>query len=157
MNEITRIHIAKIPYDIEISAKHEVEKYFKELENYANDQELMQDIEIRISELLEQRGVSANGVITSEDVQAIKKQLGEPSDFRSDESTDKFEKNQDEAPRKRLYRDQEGRILGGVLSGLATYFNVDPIWVRLGFILLFFPFCFIDSTHCPNYNEKIKI
>lgn len=139
MNEITRIHIAKIPYDIEISAKHEVEKYFKELENYANDQELMQDIEIRISELLEQRGVSANGVITSEDVQAIKKQLGEPSDFRSDESTDKFEKNQDEAPRKRLYRDQEGRILGGVLSGLATYFNVDPIWVRLGFILLFFP------------------
>jgi phage shock protein PspC (stress-responsive transcriptional regulator) len=139
MNEITRIHIAKIPLDIEVAAKHEIEKYFKELENYANDQELMQDIEIRITELLEQRGVTANGVVTLEDVNAIKKQLGEPSDFRSDESTDNFEKNQINIPRKKLYRDKENGIFGGVLSGLANYFNIDPIWMRLGFVILLFP------------------
>jgi phage shock protein PspC (stress-responsive transcriptional regulator) len=139
MNEITRIHIAKIPYDIEISAKHEIEKYFKELENYARDNELLQDIEIRITELLAVRGVESNGVIGSDDVEAIKKQLGEPRDFRSDESTEDFENNQSVSPKKKLYRDKESAILGGVLSGLANYFNIDPIWMRLGFVILFFP------------------
>lgn len=41
-------------------------------------------------------------------------------------------------PYKRLYRSRTDKIIAGVCGGLAQYFSIDPIWVRLGFILLFF-------------------
>lgn len=39
---------------------------------------------------------------------------------------------------KRLYRSRKDNMIAGVCGGLANYFNVDPTWVRLIFILLFF-------------------
>ena len=39
-------------------------------------------------------------------------------------------------PRK-LYRSRTSRKLAGVCGGIAEYFNIDPILVRLGFVLLF--------------------
>lgn len=48
MKDITRIHLAKIPYNIEISAKKELEDYLAQLESYTSDGELLQDIEIRV-------------------------------------------------------------------------------------------------------------
>jgi translation elongation factor EF-Tu-like GTPase len=78
MKEITRIHIAKNPYDIEIDAKKALQKYINRLESYTDDAELLEDVEIRVTELLAERGIDANGVITSEDVTAIRTQLGEP-------------------------------------------------------------------------------
>ncbi len=38
--------------------------------------------------------------------------------------------------RKKLARDQSNKILGGVCSGLAHYFSIDPVWTRLIFALL---------------------
>jgi phage shock protein PspC (stress-responsive transcriptional regulator) len=40
------------------------------------------------------------------------------------------EKPGDDRPR-RLYRAREGRVLGGVCAGIANYFNVDPVIVRV--------------------------
>jgi len=39
---------------------------------------------------------------------------------------------------KKLYRNPDDRTLGGVASGLAAYFNIEVIWVRLIFIGLIF-------------------
>ena len=39
---------------------------------------------------------------------------------------------------KKLYRSRKNHIIAGVCGGLATYFNIDPTWIRLIFILLFF-------------------
>ena len=39
---------------------------------------------------------------------------------------------------KKLYRSRTDKMLGGVCGGLAKYFNIDPTWVRLGFILMIF-------------------
>ena len=39
---------------------------------------------------------------------------------------------------KRLYRSRRQRMLAGVCGGLAEYFNIDPTWVRLFFVLFFF-------------------
>jgi phage shock protein C len=41
-------------------------------------------------------------------------------------------------PYKRLYRSRKERMIAGVCGGLANYFNIDPTWVRLIFVLLFF-------------------
>ena len=72
MKEITRIHIAKTPYDIEVTAKKELEKYTTKLELYADDPNLLEDIEIRLTEILSSRGTEKDGVITEDDVKSIR-------------------------------------------------------------------------------------
>lgn len=139
MKEVTRIHIAKIPYDIEILAKKEIQKYIDTLDLYANDKDLLQDIEIRITELLSERGISANGVITSDDVKAIRDQLGEPSDFMTDDNKIEPHIEMQNTANKKLFRNTDSAVLGGVLSGIAGYFNVNSLWLRL-FTILLIPF-----------------
>jgi phage shock protein PspC (stress-responsive transcriptional regulator) len=137
MKEITRIHIAKVSYDIEIGAKKELEKYIGNLEAYADDQELLQDIEIRITELLEARGVKQNDVITSDDVAAVRGQLGEPKEFMGEgDVAIGPDADLSGEPNRKLYRNIDSAVLGGVLSGIGTFFKIDPVWVRLLFIVL---------------------
>ncbi|MGV9002268.1 MAG: PspC domain-containing protein [Candidatus Saccharimonadaceae bacterium] len=135
MNEITRIHIAKTAYDIEIAAKKQLEKYIKSLETYTQDADVLVDIEIRITELLAERGVAAGGVISSDDVSAVRKQLGEPYEFADGEG-DIAVGPDEEVTSRRLYRSTDDAVLGGVLSGVAAYYNVNPLWTRLVFILI---------------------
>lgn len=135
MNEIIRIHIAKTPYDIEVAAKKQLDEYLSSLEKYSADKELMLDIEIRMVELLGERGVLANGVISADDVKAMREQLGEPHEFVEDDATG-GSVPAEESARPKLYRDLEGALLGGVFSGLANYTGVSAIWMRLGFVVL---------------------
>lgn len=138
MNEITRIHIAKIAYDIELSAKKELEKYIGLLKEYANDEELFNDIEIRITELLAVRNVIANGVITGDDVASVREQLGDPKEFLNEDSNNNREVLDDDVKSKRLlYRNVDNALLGGVLSGIASYLKINTLWVRLVFVFLF--------------------
>ncbi|MES2630908.1 MAG: PspC domain-containing protein [Patescibacteria group bacterium] len=136
MNEITRIHLAKTPYDIEVAAKKELEKYIKSLETYTQDADVLTDIEIRITELLAERGVVTNGVISSDDVAAIRKQLGEPHEFADEEGD--IALGTQTVNGRRFYRSTDDAVLGGVLSGIAAYFGVNPLWTRLIFVLLLF-------------------
>lgn len=136
MKDITRIHIAKIPYSIELPAKKEFETYLNSLEAYTHDAELFQDIEIRITELLLERGIKPEDVVSIADTQAVRKQLGEPEDFMSDDTPSMpTENNNTQAPRT-VYRNLETAIAGGVLGGIATYFRIDAVWLRLAFIIL---------------------
>lgn len=137
MNEITRIHIAKTAYDIEVAAKKQLEKYIKSLETYTQDAEVLEDVEIRITELLAECGVKANGVIGSADVDAVRKQLGEPYEFADDEGDVAVGTNAEQTSR-RLYRSTDDAVLGGVLSGVATFFGINPLWIRVAFIVLLF-------------------
>lgn len=134
MNEITRIHLAKTPYDIEILAKKDLESYLRKIKLYVDDEDSIVDIELRMTEILADRGVLSGGVVVQDDVDAIKKQLGDPKDFLEDDEVSSGEI--EEQNRHRLYRDTDGAILGGVLSGVAEYFGISPIWPRLVFVLL---------------------
>jgi phage shock protein PspC (stress-responsive transcriptional regulator) len=138
MNEITRIHIAKVAYDIEINAKKQLEKYIKSLDTYANDSEVLADIEIRITELLAERKVVAGAVIGTDDVAAVRKQLGEPYEFAHEDGDIAVGALETADTDRRLFRSQDDAVLGGVLSGLAAYFNVNPLWTRLIFLLVVF-------------------
>ncbi len=40
---------------------------------------------------------------------------------------------------KRLYRSTENKMIGGVCGGLAEYFNIDPVIVRILFVILLLP------------------
>lgn len=136
MNEITRIHIAKVAYDIEVSAKKQLEKYIKSLETYTQDSEVLADIEIRMTELLAERHVAAGGVIGIEDVAAIRTQLGEPYEFADEDGDIAVGAVRESDKGHRLYRSMDDAVLGGILSGIAAYFKVNPLWTRLIFILV---------------------
>ena len=58
--------------------------------------------------------------------------MGEPRDFSDDseDSTDELMDN-NEKPEKQLMRDTDRAVIGGVCAGIAAYFNINPLWVRL--------------------------
>lgn len=141
MKEITRVHIAKQAYDIEVGAKKDFEKYMNKLELYAGDAEILADIEIRITELLAEAGVEKGGVITAVEVASVQERLGEPEEFAPEdapvsEPSLNADETSDGQPQRRLYRDVDGAMLAGVLSGIATYFGANVFWLRLLFIIL---------------------
>ena len=124
MKEITRIHLAKTAFSVEIDAKKSLEKYLNSIQkNMHADAEAMKEIEARMVEILAERGVMKEGIISDDDVLAIKNQMGEPRDFSDDDDNEK--------PEKQLMRDTDGAVIGGVCAGIAAYFNINPLWVRL--------------------------
>ncbi|TAJ15126.1 PspC domain-containing protein [Marinilabiliaceae bacterium JC017] len=111
-----------------------IEHWFK---NKESGQEIISDIESRIAEIFENKIDPAQGVISLEMVEEVINTMGEPEDFEGDEP--KEEKTTTTAlvkPRKRLYRDIDNRVFGGVCSGIGAYFNIDPVVVRIIFAIL---------------------
>lgn len=133
MNEITRIHLAKVAYDIEIDAKKKLERYIREIEHVTPDSDMLYEIELRMVELLAERGVAAAGVVTLDDVKALQQALGSAKDF-SDEDVESVE--QDEKPERKFFRDEQNGVIGGVCSGIAAYFAIDVWLVRIVALVL---------------------
>lgn len=143
MKEITRIHLAKTPFSAEIDAKKSLEKYLNLIQkNMHAEPEAMQEIEARMVELLAERGVAKDGVIGNDDVLAIQKQMGEPRDFSDGSDNAEADVDVDDEvlgnSSKQLMRDTEHGLIGGVCAGVAAYFGVNPLWIRL--IAIFSPF-----------------
>jgi phage shock protein PspC (stress-responsive transcriptional regulator) len=138
MKEITRIHIAKIPYEIEVAAKKELETYIQSLEAYSIDEEIIEDIEVRITEIFLERGIKKSGVVSQADVKAVKRQLGEPEDFMGDGdiAIGSNDDRMNHITSRKLYRNTDNAVVGGVLSGIAAFFNINPLWARLAFVIL---------------------
>lgn len=136
MDNIEKVHIGKVPFNIENRAKTELKKYLADIRSHLDTDtadEVMHDIEARIPELLAAHHVPQDGVITHSDVVRIKKQLGEPEQF----STDHISTETGSTPKK-LFRDTDSAILGGVASGIGKYFNIDAAFVRAAFFVTTF-------------------
>ena len=146
MKDITRITLASLAYNVEIEAKKELEQYCAAIETLlAAEPDTMREIEARMTELLTERGVVGEKVISGEDVVALREQLGEPEDFSDDNHTDEAKTTAasapgtgEDKPPKRLMRDMSNRLLGGVCSGVAAYLNTDTVLVRVIAIVLLF-------------------
>lgn len=141
MNEIKKIHLGRQPFTIAVDAHKLLRSYLDEIEQQLGDKsEVIQEIELRMAELLAERGITGDKVVLLDDVIFLKEQLGEPGDFKDeDEASDKKPKDesQNDAPR-RLYRDTQHGMIAGVASGIAAYFGIDATIVRLIFIVALF-------------------
>jgi len=117
--------------------------------HFANEEgrdEIINDIESRIGELFQERIKNGATCITDEDINAIINNIGRPQELAdADSSTDSSYANKEQEFKgayqqsaftsgKRLYRDANNKILGGVCSGISAYFNIEPVIVRLLFI-----------------------
>ena len=101
-------------------------------------QEVMDDIEARISELLLMNLGTGQQTVSLDMVNQITAQLGMPDGKPEKENNnEKMEEEKNMNPVKKLYLDVESRKIGGVCSGLSAYFDIDVTLVRIIFLALF--------------------
>ncbi len=153
MKKVININFQGMVIPIEETSYELLKEYIESLRQYfvkeEGRNEIINDIESRIGELFQDRLKKGATCITDDDVNAIIKNIGRPQDFeeeegsdpssadsaKSDESKQAYYQPNWEFRGKRLYRDENNKILGGVCSGIAAYFNIDPVIVRILFIV----------------------
>ena len=141
MNRTLTINIGGLVFHIEEQAYQRLDQYIKAIRRsipMEEQDEVVQDIELRIAEIFNSKITTTKQVITSEDVEEVIRIMGRPEDYSIDEEQTYQHSEQTYYREKKLFRDTDNRILGGVLAGLAHYFKIDTIWVRLIFIFLVF-------------------
>ncbi len=157
MKQVININFQGRVVPIEVSAFDLLKNYTESLSrHFANEEgkdEIINDIESRIGELFEERLTKGATCITDDDVNAIIKSMGRPEEFEtmddsqtaptgasSSESNQQQQSssNSSSTGSKKLFRDENDKVLGGVCSGLANYFNVDVVVTRIIFVILLF-------------------
>ena len=140
MKKTLSVNISGINFHIDEDAYEKLRRYLEAIRSHFQGingrDEVMADIELRIAELLNQKISETRHVITLEDVDEVIRIMGQPSDFAPEEEF--AEPGDYSRYQKRLYRDPEHKVIGGVCGGIGAYFNLDPVWIRLIFILLVF-------------------
>ena len=152
MKKVININFQGRVVPIEESSFELLKQYTDSLRTYfANEQgkdEIINDIESRISELFQERLKNGSTCITDDDINTIIINMGRPQDlaaadddhggqqqsFSSHEAGNQAQFTSSTHSSKRLYRDENSKVLGGVCSGIAAYFNIEPLLVRLVFI-----------------------
>jgi phage shock protein PspC (stress-responsive transcriptional regulator) len=156
MNKVININFQGRILPIEEQAYEILKEYIESLRTYfANEEgrdEIINDIECRVAELCDDKLKKGEVCINEATIHLIIASIGRPADF---EAQDGFEQTTstnntstqnassssghtgwDSTTHKRLYRDEQNKVLGGVCSGIANYFNVDPLVVRILWIFL---------------------
>lgn len=141
MKKTFTINISGTLFHIEEDAYEKLQGYFLKLKNHfgndAEGKEIITDIEGRVAELFAEKTKGENKIITLEMIEEVISVMGTPEDFIEQNAEDSYIS----APtkrKKRLYRSPDSRVLAGVCGGLGTYFKIDPVIVRIIFVLIFF-------------------
>ena len=148
MNKTVTINISGIIFHIEEEAYDKLSKYLNTIKGYFSKadggSEIMSDIEARIAEMLQGKTSAIKQVVLMSDVDFVMDNMGKPEEFAGDEQSnthnatnnDYTENVSNEPVKKRLYRDGDSKVLGGVCSGIGHYFGFDPVWLRIALALM---------------------
>ena len=141
MNKIIQINLAGQAVSIDEQAYDALRNYLKTLEshfkNTSSGAEILQDIEARLAELFIGKTKANNAFISEKDVDEAIKLMGTPAEMGIDEEdAETKEQPQYEKLGKKLFRDGDDKVLGGVCSGLGAYLNVDGSVIRIITLLL---------------------
>lgn len=158
MTTTITVNISGNAFTIEEEAFQKLEIYLKSIRsrisNASEADEIIADIEARITELFRASCPTTREVVTLQMVNEMIGIMGQPGDFGDDEAETENTNTTSQAPineplsmPKKLYRDPSNQMIGGVCAGLAAYFNTDTSIMRLIFVLLLFagisPFLYI--------------
>ena len=156
MKKTVTVNLDKTIFNIDDDAYTVLESYLEALHDHfkkeEGGQEIMNDIESRISELFKERLGFGMQVITLQEVNEVIAIMGQPDEIEnpldsgtapdnnadgdnSGQTTD-TSNNESHKSTKRLYRDPDNRILGGVASGMGYYFGIDTVAIRVIMVLL---------------------
>ncbi|OYX84473.1 MAG: hypothetical protein B7Y83_08100 [Flavobacteriales bacterium 32-34-25] len=145
MNKTVNINLGGMFFHIDEDAYQKLSRYFdaikRSLTNSSGQDEIIKDIEMRIAELLNEKQISEKHVVGLKDVDEVIAVMGQPEDYIIEEEPRTFENQNQQSSRiksKKLYRDSEKGIIGGVASGLSHYFGIDVVWIRIILVLFVF-------------------
>ncbi len=146
MKKTFTINISGIIFHIDEDAFEKLSIYLETIKSYFTNSEgrdeIMNDIESRIAELLQIKISGGKQVITIEDINEVINVMGEPEQIGAANGADPKIPGAKNRPRpgKRFYRDPDNKVLGGVCGGIGAYFNIDPVWIRVAFVVALFIF-----------------
>jgi len=131
------------------------ENAYKSLDNYLNtlktyfkydkdNHEIVSDLESRIAEIFTASTSKKKPFVTQQDVEEVMVKLGKTEDFdpvqkvaSGDNESNALITTGKKMLQKKLMRDPNDRIIGGVCAGLGHYFGVSSIIIRLAVLALF--------------------
>src|ERR1700761_7629663 len=140
MNKTIIININGIVFHIEEDAYEVLKNYMTDVKrhfmNSADSLEITTDIENRIAEMFNELLAKENKqVIVEQDVRSVIEQMGTVEDFEHAEEDTKasFSNTYYNTEARRLFRDPDDHLIGGVCAGIANYFDMSAVWIRLIF------------------------
>ena len=155
MNKILNVNLGGYALTIDDDAFEYLTAYLESIRKKFSDSEgrdeIVSDIEARLGELISQ-GMGGRSIVMLPDVEAAVQIMGKPEEFETEpvgtpgsgsggshKASGKGTSGPSVRTGRRLFRDEEDKVVGGVCSGLAAYFGIqDPVWMRLIFVVLTF-------------------
>ena len=142
----TVFHIDEDPYRLLDNYLSNLKIHFRK---EAGADEIIDDIERRISELFAEKLTAGSQVITITDVEEVIARMGKPEDMEAENDSEPSVGNATRTTiHRRLYRNPDDKLLGGVISGMAAYLGWDVTLLRL--LLLVVLICGV-GTLIPVY------
>ena len=143
MKKSFTITINRSVFYIDDDAFQRLDTYLQSIKKHygtsAEGQEILTDIEASIAEKFSRAIKSKQQSVSLANVEEVLGVLGTVEEFSQEAAVAAAPTaNEEAAQPRRLFRNSDDTIIAGVCSGLATYFGIDAVYVRLAFILLTF-------------------
>lgn len=145
MKKTLTVNLGGTVYHIDEDAYILLDNYLNNLRYHFRKEEgadeIVRDMEARIAELFDEALRGGLQVITIKEVEEVIARMGKPEELNDGEeenasaSGEKAYGSESTGTSRRLFRNPDDRVLGGVVSGLAAYFGWDVTWTRIVFIL----------------------
>ncbi len=142
MNKVITINLNGKAYQLEEDGFAKLKAYLAEaasrLENDPDKDEIIADLERAVAEKLDRLLDPNKTVVTDKEVDEVIKEMGPVEGESKETNGGNEDAKKSSTETKRLYKIREGKMIAGVCNGLAAYFNIDVVLVRLIFVGLFF-------------------
>lgn len=153
MKKTLTVNLGGTVFHIDEDAYRLLDNYLSNLKIHfrkeAGADEIIDDIERRISELFAEKLTAGSQVITITDVEEVIARMGKPEDMEAENDSEPSVGNATRTTiHRRLYRNPDDKLLGGVISGMAAYLGWDVTLLRL--LLLVVLICGV-GTLIPVY------
>ena len=151
MKKTLSVNLGGTVFNIDEDAYQVLMDYLQDVKHHLGDEksseEVLNDIEQRMGELFTEWMQGHREVVTTADVQRVISILGRPEQYDSTDTGTEGATGEEgtgnagrgsgtDKRRRRLYRDTENAIIGGVCSGLAAYLNVSVVLLRLIYFVM---------------------
>lgn len=175
MKKTLTINLGGSVFHIDEDAYQLLDKYLNNLRIHfrkeEGSEEILNDFEMRISELFNERIRLGYQVISIEEVENVIQRMGKPEELFDEDTKEEKETTTEQATqknyRKRLMRDPDNKIIGGVAGGFAAYMGWDATAIRIllflliffthGFIVPFYLLCWIVMPLARTATEKLEM
>ena len=141
MKKILQISLARTPFTLEEDAYGQLDLYLESIRNLFRQvegrEDILADIEGRVAERFLESG---KAIITLIEVEQVITSMGRAEEYQESTNTNQENSSSESLPKssKKFYRDPQGALIGGVCTGIASYFDVEVLWVRVAFVIAAF-------------------